>query len=293
MKLPKRRTPRPRPTIRPECRTADTGLMMESIFGSVHTPRPEQHPSSKPSLTIGDLVWAKVGTTPFWPAQVVDPSLIPSRKRPFLSTKDTASVLVQFFAKYDCAYVAPGPQLLPFAPHLISKCARSKSRLFKIAVDEALAAGRKGQPSSPADNISLQNSQGIALPHTEAGSRFRLTRLPSSFGDVCARTAQQRDAQAAIRMLTPPRLPPRSTLSVKHDNHGILPIKDCLTPPSPPKPIHRFCGLDELSRQAVLEIERMKHQAALINIQRKRKSSLDNSGEFCLRKSAKLASSPN
>ncbi|KND04039.1 uncharacterized protein SPPG_01485 [Spizellomyces punctatus DAOM BR117] len=289
MKLPKRRTPRPRPTIRPECRTANTGLMMESIFGCVHTPRPEQHPSSIPSLTIGDLVWAKVGTTPFWPAQVVDPSLIPSRKRPFLPPKDTASVLVQFFAKYDCAYITPGPQLLPFAPHLISKCARSKSRLFKIAVEEALAAGRKGQPSSPADNISLQNSQGIPLPNAEVKLRFRHTRLPSSSADVCARTVQQRDAQP-VRMLTPP---PRSTLSFKYDNHGMLPINDCLTPPSPPKPIHRFCGLDELSRQAVLEIERMKQQSALVNIQLKRKSSLDNSGDFCLHKFAMLASSSN
>ncbi|KAI9098205.1 hypothetical protein DFS34DRAFT_102785 [Phlyctochytrium arcticum] len=195
MKIPKRRAPRPRPTLKPECRAANTGLMMATIFGTnsskPSSPTTRTHPelATEEKSTIvkasdcramvmcndaqpqaktsgssdvewkddpvsGDLVWAKVGSVPFWPAQVVDLNCIPHLKRPFRGPPDANSVLVQFFGRYDCAYVTPGPDLLPFEPNLISKCARSKSRLFKNAVEEALAAGRKNDsllatPKSP------------------------------------------------------------------------------------------------------------------------------------------------
>ncbi|RKO92875.1 hypothetical protein BDK51DRAFT_25685, partial [Blyttiomyces helicus] len=61
-------------------------------------------------------------------------------------------------------WTLPGTILLPFAPHLIEKCAKSKSRLFKQAVQEAMSASREEDHIRPSRAVRASTPADPMLP---------------------------------------------------------------------------------------------------------------------------------
>jgi len=82
---------------------------------------------------VGALVWAKLGSFPFWPAVVVDKSAVNPKlvKR----TSSPTAVLVRFFGSYDWAWVQPTRMMVyeDKTEHLAKGC---KQKLFKAALKE-------------------------------------------------------------------------------------------------------------------------------------------------------------
>lgn len=80
---------------------------------------------------IGDLVWGKVMSHPWWPGQIYDERLIPY---PLCDDKRDGSVLVTFYGDYSYAWLDLH-QIIPFEPHFEEK---SKLQTFNLAVEEAV-----------------------------------------------------------------------------------------------------------------------------------------------------------
>ncbi|KAH0725702.1 hypothetical protein KY284_001567 [Solanum tuberosum] len=83
---------------------------------------------------VGDLVWGKVMSHPWWPGQIYDESLIPS---PVCDAKRDGSVLVAFYGDYSYAWLDHN-QIIPFEPHFEEKSNKSKIQTFFVAVEEAI-----------------------------------------------------------------------------------------------------------------------------------------------------------
>ncbi|XP_055818300.1 PWWP domain-containing protein 1-like isoform X2 [Solanum dulcamara] len=85
-------------------------------------------------FSVGDLVWGKVMSHPWWPGQIYDESLIPS---PQCHAKRDGSVLVAFYGDYSYAWLDHN-QIIPFEPHFDEKSNKSKIQSFIMAVEEAI-----------------------------------------------------------------------------------------------------------------------------------------------------------
>lgn len=89
---------------------------------------------------VGDLVWGKVKSHPWWPGHILNEAFVsPSVRR----MRRYGHVLVAFFG--DCSYRWFDPaQLILFAPNVAEKSQQLKSSIFTKAVEEAMdEAGRR------------------------------------------------------------------------------------------------------------------------------------------------------
>ncbi|KAI5072644.1 hypothetical protein GOP47_0012750 [Adiantum capillus-veneris] len=83
---------------------------------------------------IGDLVWAKVRSHPWWPAQIFDPADASKSAR---KAKKSGRVLVAFFGDCTFAWVQQS-QMIAFRPNFKEKVQQTTMRIFCLAVEEAL-----------------------------------------------------------------------------------------------------------------------------------------------------------
>ncbi|MCO5610501.1 hypothetical protein L7F22_064740 [Adiantum nelumboides] len=83
---------------------------------------------------IGDLVWAKVKSHPWWPGQVFDPAYATEKAR---SMTKPGRVLVDFYGDHTFFWLEHS-QLISFKDHFKLKVNKTNAELFKTAVLEAL-----------------------------------------------------------------------------------------------------------------------------------------------------------
>ncbi|XP_015080685.2 uncharacterized protein LOC107024257 [Solanum pennellii] len=112
-------------------------------------------------FVIGDLVWGKVMSHPWWPGQIYDESLIPS---PVCDAKRDGSVLVAFYGDYSYAWLDHN-QIIPFEPHFEEKSNNSKIQTFFVAVEEAIDELKKravlGLTCSCLGNFQPTRNEGL------------------------------------------------------------------------------------------------------------------------------------
>ncbi|KAI8915301.1 hypothetical protein DFJ77DRAFT_462071 [Powellomyces hirtus] len=240
---------------RGQFRKLNTDDMVASIFGRQESrlemssdggTEKSLASSDSKGMHPGDLVWVKSAGKPHWPAQIVHPDEI-STQRPVWVAHCTG-VLVQFFATYECLYVEPA-NILPFQANLITFCAKCKARLFKIAVDEALAASRRA---------SCPETSSTPPSCSERSQQQRLKRLANVHTDSSPDTHMKRPRLSGGRVMTPPSFIRRTNTAPSPAAKSLLPTcSPCLPSPPPARHTEPFGRLEELSRQAVLELQRM------------------------------------
>ncbi|XP_072974941.1 PWWP domain-containing protein 1-like [Typha angustifolia] len=90
---------------------------------------------------IGDMVWGKVKSHPWWPGHIFNEAFASSSVR---RTKREGHVLVAFFGDSSYGWFDPA-ELIPFGPNFLEKSKQTASRNFLKAVEEAAdEAGRRG-----------------------------------------------------------------------------------------------------------------------------------------------------
>lgn len=83
---------------------------------------------------IGELVWAKVRSHPWWPGQVFDPTLASEEAK---STEKPGRLLVAFYGDHTFSWLEYS-HILPFRSNFQVKMRATHAKLFKQAVSEAL-----------------------------------------------------------------------------------------------------------------------------------------------------------
>ncbi|CAI0459938.1 unnamed protein product [Linum tenue] len=83
---------------------------------------------------VGDMVWGKVKSHPWWPGHIFNEAFATSSVR---RTRREGHVLVAFFGDSSYGWFDPA-ELIPFEPHLAEKSQQTSSRTFTKAVEEAV-----------------------------------------------------------------------------------------------------------------------------------------------------------
>ncbi|EYU45556.1 hypothetical protein ABFS82_14G009000 [Erythranthe guttata] len=83
---------------------------------------------------LGELVWGRIGTHPWWPGKILDESLA---NLLVILNKKEGCVLVAFFGDDSFGWLDP-KDIVPFEPHFEKKSKQSQIPKFLIGVEEAL-----------------------------------------------------------------------------------------------------------------------------------------------------------
>lgn len=83
---------------------------------------------------VGDLVWGKVKSHPWWPGHIFNEAFASSQVR---RTRRDGHVLVAFFGDSSYGWFDPA-ELIPFDPNFAEKSRQTTSRTFLKAVEEAV-----------------------------------------------------------------------------------------------------------------------------------------------------------
>lgn len=83
---------------------------------------------------VGDMVWGKVKSHPWWPGHIFNEAFATSSVR---HTRRDGYVLVAFFGDSSYGWFDPA-ELIPFEPHFAEKSQQTYSRTFIRAVEEAI-----------------------------------------------------------------------------------------------------------------------------------------------------------
>lgn len=91
---------------------------------------------------VGDMVWGKVKSHPWWPGHIFNESFA---SNPVRHSRREGHVLVAFFGDSSYGWFDPA-ELIPFDPHFAEKSLQTNSRTFVKAVEEAMdeACRRRG-----------------------------------------------------------------------------------------------------------------------------------------------------
>eukprot|EP00850_Spirogloea_muscicola_P006805 SM000033S12326 [mRNA] locus=s33:226865:232559:+ [translate_table: standard] len=119
---------------------------------------------------VGDLVWARIKSHPWWPGQVFDPS---NASRAAQKLRKPGHLLVAFFGDGTFQWLQIG-DLVPFRPHIKEKAQQTNAKLFQKAVTEALEELEEQQEAR-----KVQKVDGLIAPADTA-----TMPLPELFADV-------------------------------------------------------------------------------------------------------------
>ncbi|KAI4295174.1 hypothetical protein MLD38_040554 [Melastoma candidum] len=89
---------------------------------------------------VGDMVWGKVKSHPWWPGHIFNEAFASSTVR---KSRRDGSVLVAFFG--DSSYGWFDPELIPFETNFAEKSKQTTSRAFTKAVEEAVDEAGGGE----------------------------------------------------------------------------------------------------------------------------------------------------
>ncbi|XP_027153403.1 uncharacterized protein LOC113753447 [Coffea eugenioides] len=111
--------------------------------------------------SVGDLVWGKIKSHPWWPGQIYDPKHASDYALKF---SHTGRLLVAYFGDGSFAWCQPS-QLIPFAEHFEDMCKQSNSKSFVTAVQEAVdEIGRLVELEMICKCVPEENRKGLHSP---------------------------------------------------------------------------------------------------------------------------------
>lgn len=131
---------------------------------------------------VGDMVWGKVKSHPWWPGHIFNEALATSSVR---RTRREGHVLVAFFGDSSYGWFDPA-ELIPFDPYFAEKSQQTNSRNFVKAVEEAAdeASRRRGLALAcrcrNAYNFRPLNMQGyfaVDVPDFEPGGVYSANQI--------------------------------------------------------------------------------------------------------------------
>ncbi|GFT34220.1 putative oxidoreductase GLYR1 homolog [Nephila pilipes] len=109
---------------------------------------------AKKDFEIGDLVWAKMKSYPFWPAKIVDP---PTDTKS--STPKKAKHYVFFFGSKNCAWILD-ENIVHHSEEMLNKVTKKKSSSYIQAIDEIVeASGSVAAKPKPVKEDSVKNDE--------------------------------------------------------------------------------------------------------------------------------------
>ncbi|KAH7574688.1 hypothetical protein JRO89_XS03G0331100 [Xanthoceras sorbifolium] len=133
-------------------------------------------------LEVGDMVWGKVKSHPWWPGHIFNESFA---SNPVRHSRTDGHVLVAFFGDSSYGWFDPA-ELIPFDPHFVEKSQQTNSRNFVKAVEEAMdeACRRRGlglacKCRNPY-NFRTTNVQGyfvVDVPDFEPGGIYSANQI--------------------------------------------------------------------------------------------------------------------
>ncbi|KAK2640349.1 hypothetical protein Ddye_028144 [Dipteronia dyeriana] len=131
---------------------------------------------------VGDMVWGKVKSHPWWPGHIFNESFA---SNPVRHARTDGHVLVAFFGDSSYGWFDPA-ELVPFDPHFLEKSQQINSRTFVKAVEEAMdeACRRRGlgltcKCRNPY-NFRTTNVQGyfaVDVPDFEPGGIYSANQI--------------------------------------------------------------------------------------------------------------------
>ncbi|KAL1553367.1 hypothetical protein AAHA92_14056 [Salvia divinorum] len=129
---------------------------------------------------VGDFVWGKIKSHPWWPGQVYDPK---NASEFAMTRKQEGRLLVAFFGDNSCSWCSPS-QLIPFVDNFSEMSKDSSSKSFLNAVQSATdEVGRLLELDMRCKCISEEKKDSLAKPEvTNAGSKAGVV-MPEA--DVC------------------------------------------------------------------------------------------------------------
>lgn len=113
---------------------------------------------------VGDMVWGKVKSHPWWPGHIFNEAFATSQVR---RTRREGHVLVAFFGDSSYGWFDPA-ELIPFEPHFADKSRQTNYRNFGRAVEEAV------------DEVSRRCGLGFVCKCRNPYN-FRATTVPGYF----------------------------------------------------------------------------------------------------------------
>ncbi|KAH7532500.1 hypothetical protein FEM48_Zijuj04G0026500 [Ziziphus jujuba var. spinosa] len=128
----------------------------ENNDGEVEDANDEQY-----EFTVGDFVWGKVKSHPWWPGQIYDPSYA-SDYAAKIKPKDR--LLVAYFGDGTFAWCQPS-QLKPFEKNFVEMSKQSSSKAFLNAVQQAVdEIGRLLELKMTCSCVPKENRIGLSQP---------------------------------------------------------------------------------------------------------------------------------
>ncbi|KAH6829227.1 hypothetical protein C2S53_015681 [Perilla frutescens var. hirtella] len=118
---------------------------------------------------VGDFVWGKIKSHPWWPGQVYDPN---DASEFAMKHKQEGRLLVAFFGDGSCSWCSPS-QLIPFVDNFEEMSTDSSSKSFLNAVQRSTdEIGRLMELEMTCNCISKEKKDSLAKPEvTNAGLR--------------------------------------------------------------------------------------------------------------------------
>ncbi|XAR49122.1 hypothetical protein NMG60_11032199 [Bertholletia excelsa] len=160
---------------------------------------------------IGDMVWGKVKSHPWWPGHIFNEAFATSSVR---RTKRAGHVLVAFFGDSSYGWFDPA-ELIPFDENFYEKSRQTNSRNFVKAVEEAI------------DEASRRRALGLAC-RCRNRDNFRRKNVPDYFavdvfdyepGGVYSET-QIRNARDSFQPISTLAFVKQLALMPRGDRHG-------------------------------------------------------------------------
>ncbi|XP_047969269.1 PWWP domain-containing protein 3 [Salvia hispanica] len=129
---------------------------------------------------VGDFVWGKIKSHPWWPGQVYDPKYASEFA---MARKQEGRLLVAFFGDNSCSWCSPS-QLIPFVDNFSEMSKGSSSKSFLNAVQSATdEVGRLLELDMRSKCISKEKKDSLAKPEVTNSGLNAGVVLPEV--DVC------------------------------------------------------------------------------------------------------------
>ncbi|PIN04688.1 Non-specific serine/threonine protein kinase [Handroanthus impetiginosus] len=113
------------------------------------------------AFLVGDFVWGKIKSHPWWPGQIYDPK---DASEFAMKRKQEGRLLVAFFGDGSCSWCLPS-QLIPFVENFVEMSKNSSSKSFQNAVEKAVdEVGRLVESEMTCNCILEERKDTLARP---------------------------------------------------------------------------------------------------------------------------------
>lgn len=164
----------------------------ENNDGEVEDTNEEGH-----EFSVGDFVWGKVKSHPWWPGQIFDPSYA-SDYAAKIKPKDR--LLVAYFGDGTFAWCQPS-QLKPFEENFVEMSKQSSSKVFLNAVQQAVdEIGRLLELKMTCSCVPKENRNGLSQPSVvNSGIKEGVIVPEGGIGKLSAVTFEPEELLAGLK----------------------------------------------------------------------------------------------